>query len=118
MKNLKDISIFVIGTGSIGRRHITNLSNLVKTVNVFSYRKIESINGPKNISFINDINRGIDESDALVIANRTDQHVETAIKGASKNKFIFIEKPLSNSMKQLNITAKGIFYKQVNSINF
>ena len=30
------------------------------------------------------MNQGIDESDALVIANRTDQHVETAIKGASK----------------------------------
>ena len=43
----------------------------------------------------------------MILANPTSEHINYAIKGASNKINIYIEKPLSNSLKKLNFFRKN-----------
>ena len=96
------MKILVIGTGSIGKRHIINLLKLGCSVGAYSYRneKDKSLVS-MGVSFEKDINLAIKNPtyDAVVIANKSHQHIQVAKIAAENKKHIFIEKPLSNNMK-------------------
>ena len=96
-----DISILIIGNGSIGIRHAKNLLKIVKEVKIFSNRffRGEELEKIENVIYIKDLYKGIDSSDGIVIANRTDKHLEILNYALRKKKNIFIEKPISNSMR-------------------
>ncbi len=100
---MKDISILIIGNGSIGSRHAENLLNIVKEVKIFSSRflKGEKIKKVKNIIYVKDLYKEIDSADGIVIANRTDKHLEILNYALRKKKNIFIEKPISHNMKYI-----------------
>lgn len=103
------MKILVVGTGSIGQRHIHNLRTLGVDVLAYSYRRasIGGINNalPPDVTWIDDWQHAIDTADiqAVVLANRTDLHVEVALAAAQRGLALFIEKPLSN---RLNDTDK------------
>lgn len=92
--------VLVVGTGSIGSRHIANLLTLGADVLTYSYRR-----EPRSEPWRDDV-RAFDrledalaaEPDAIVVANRTDQHVDVALLGAQEGRALFIEKPLSHSL--------------------
>src|SRR5437016_3345212 len=95
--------ILVVGTGSVGRRHITNLLELRADVFAFSYRReanntaIDSM--PPSVTLVDDLDDALGgDCDAVVIANRTDLHISVALAGARNGKALFIEKPLAASM--------------------
>ena len=99
----------VVGTGSIGTRHINNLIKLGINVKAFSYRdsKITSFYDNKKISYLSTIEDALsEESDFVVIANTTEKHIEIALKAAFLSKHIYIEKPLSNSLRGLDELIK------------
>ena len=92
--------VLVVGTGSIGSRHIANLLTLGADVLTFSYRS-----EPRSEPWLEHVRvfQRLDEAfaaepDAIVIANRTDQHVDVAVRGAREGRALFIEKPLSHSL--------------------
>lgn len=97
--------ILVVGTGSIGQRHIKNLLEMGVQVSAFSYRQSTSL--PHHLQekvFLYDdlqvaLNSGVD---AVVIANSTDKHIEVALKAAELCKHLYIEKPISNSLFELD----------------
>lgn len=95
----------VLGTGSIGQRHISNLLDCGVEVTAYSYRKAvlpESL--LTNVSYLDDLNEGSYSGfDAVIIANRTDLHITSALEAMSQVKSIFIEKPLG-------VTLHGIDY--------
>ena len=92
--------IVVIGTGSVGRRHIENLSRLGATVGAFSYRGVERQAELPSVRFFNHLAEVWDFApDAVVVANSTDRHVEVALEAAQAGCHLFIEKPLSNSLR-------------------
>lgn len=95
--------IFVIGQGSIGKRHIFNLKALSQEVSVFSYRRSEGKNYEylENINYVNSLTEGLSNSDAVIICNRTDQHIATALEAAKNKKHILVEKPLSNNLNDV-----------------
>lgn len=98
----KDIKVCVVGTGSIGARHIENLLALKTSVSAYSYRaeRAEALSKKYGIQVFPSVNSAFDsEPDAVIICNRTDQHMETAIAAAERGIHIYIEKPLSNTMK-------------------
>ncbi len=101
---MKSKNVFVVGQGSIGKRHIQNLMLLKQKVYVFSYRKsmFHNYEHLKNVIYVDSIEEGIDKSDALVICNRTDQHIDIAIKAAKSKKHILVEKPISNNLSKVN----------------
>ena len=92
--------ILIVGGGSIGIRHARNLIKLVKEVKIFSYRFFNnnSIQKLDNVSYVKDLHKAIKSSDGIIIANRTDLHLEVAKYALKNKKHIFIEKPLSHSM--------------------
>ena len=92
--------VLVAGTGSIGSRHIENLLSLGADVLTYSYRR-----EPRSETWRDRVRvfQRLDdafaaEPDAIVVANRTDQHLDVALRGAREGRALFIEKPLSHSL--------------------
>lgn len=93
--------VLVVGTGSIGRRHISNLSSLGVDVSAFSYRAAEGTMGASQLGVpvLTDLANALNgDFDAVVVANRTDLHMEVALLAARGKKHLFLEKPLSLSL--------------------
>lgn len=99
------MKVLVVGTGSIGQRHINNLRTLGVEVFAYSYRRSQAIptNEPKStdIQWVDDWRQAltIDGLQAVVVANRTDLHIEVALAAVEKGLAVFIEKPLSNRLE-------------------
>lgn len=101
-KDKKKLKVLVIGAGSVGQRHIENLLSLGIEVSVFRYRSnlVDELARHYNINVFRSFNKAIDSmQDAVVIANRTDQHVSTALPAAERGLHLFIEKPLSHNLE-------------------
>ncbi len=93
-------NVLVVGTGSIGARHIANLLSLGENVSTYSYRR-EARTEPwrENVRSFDHLDAAFAAApDAIVIANRTDQHLDIALRGARDGRALFIEKPLSHSL--------------------
>lgn len=80
--------ILIIGFGSIGARHYNNLKKLGYRPDVFDPLKKEYSE-----------KRNLSEYDIVFVCNPTSLHVKTALEAAKANCNLFIEKPLSNSLK-------------------
>lgn len=98
----------VVGTGSIGRRHISNLLHLGVEVAAYSYRGIslgvQSLD--RCVALLEHWSNGLSEEfDAVVVANSTEQHVEVALQAARMGKAIYIEKPISVSLAETDELA-------------
>ncbi len=112
MKN--NIKILFFGLGSIGQRHLVNLSKILKKkVDFYAYRdesrkltikkgksitydleKKYKIKLIKNINVIKNKN-----VDIIFVTNPSSLHLKTVLKLKQlKNKYIFIEKPLDSSL--------------------
>lgn len=95
--------VLVVGTGSIGRRHIANLLALGARVWACSQRAAAGGAPPAALSagaaLVADWEALLPEVDAVVVANRTDQHVPVALKAARAGRALFIEKPLSADLR-------------------
>ena len=98
--------VLVVGTGSIGKRHIRNLLGLGAEVAAFRYRSGAAASAdplPPGVSLVERLDQAlVGPWDAVVIANSTDQHIPIALSAANNGKHLFIEKPLSNSLRGVN----------------
>ena len=91
----------MVGTGSIARRHISNLLSMGCEVVVFSQSRSEDFIKVNDctIKITKDFEAALSEHfDGVVIANQTHLHIDKALTAAKKNKNIFLEKPISNSI--------------------
>ena len=105
----------VIGCGSIGRRHVSNLiassrieSVIVCTRNQDCLKDIDAGDKVETIASLETV-----EADFAIIANDTDKHLETALRLAGMGMDLFIEKPLSHNTDNIDLLkdmaeAKGI----------
>jgi predicted dehydrogenase len=97
--------VLVVGTGSIGKRHIANLLALGARVSAFSYRAAAGAELPTSVFDDPRVRCAPDlaqalagDVDAVVVANRTDQHLAVALQAARLGKHLFLEKPLAVSL--------------------
>lgn len=91
--------ILVCGTGSIGKRHISNLLDLGANLCVWR-------NQPKlldeiaekypSISLFTELSEAIEEASAVVVATATDQHLPIARQVLESKRPLFLEKPISH----------------------
>ena len=95
----------VVGFGSIGHRHAKNLINLGYN-NIYIFRTFK--NKIKNAKIFSNFNKALNQKNynLMILANPTSEHINYAIKGAKKKINIYIEKPLSNSFKGVNLLKK------------
>ena len=101
------MKILVVGYGSIGKRHVTNLlGNTKAEIIICTKRKNLKFSG-KNVKVINSLDKALKENPTIgFITNETAYHISTAIKLARAGLDLFIEKPLSNSTKGIKILEK------------
>lgn len=94
----------VIGYGSIGRRHIENLSSLKNIeIIVCTKRKYDKFLKQKKCKIYTSIEDCIKENPKFaIIANETRFHIRTALYLARAGIHLLIEKPLSYSLKGTN----------------
>lgn len=104
------MNVLVVGYGSIGRRHIRNLSKMEPIDEIIVYTKIQNAFEAlceKKISFLDASILGLDtvtdryKVDFAIIANETYKHIDTAIILARKGIHLFIEKPLSHNLEKV-----------------
>ena len=95
------MKVVVVGYGSAGKRHVENLAKIpnVKII-ILTKNKIEEKSS--KIKIFNSINECIKEKpDAVIISNETSNHISYAIKFANAGINLFVEKQLSNSLKNI-----------------
>ena len=94
----------VIGYGSIGKRHIENLSQISNNqIIVCTNRKSDSFLKKNKCKIVSSIESGIKEKpDFAIISNVTNLHLSTALKLANAGIHFLCEKPLSNNLKNIS----------------
>jgi len=98
------LKALVIGYGSIGKRHIKNLS-LFKNIEILvvTQKKLDPFLKKHNCKIFQSIQKSLSEKpDFGIISNVSNQHLKSAILLAKNGIHIFIEKPLSNSLANVN----------------
>jgi predicted dehydrogenase len=93
------LKFLIVGFGSIGKRHFDNLSQIGGVeVSVLSRRPI-ALPGAR---VYDSLAQALDEEfNAVFITNETALHIPTAIAFAERGRHLFIEKPLSDSLKDV-----------------
>jgi len=109
--------VLVVGAGSIGSRHIRNLLSLGAVVSVYRYRQ-DKANEVKrlgaNIALFTSLEEALaSDVQAVVIANRPDQHIPVALAAAKRGLHLFIEKPLSSNMAALDQLHQIVLQKEL-----
>lgn len=98
------MKILICGLGSIGKRHAKNLVHLKRhDLIFFRERNLELTDKKlKTKKVFYSLNEALKEKPNIAfICNTTEKHVDTAITCAKKGCHLFIEKPLSNSLKKI-----------------
>lgn len=118
-----DYKIAILGFGSIGKRHLSNLSKLLTDRNLKYKIDIIRRNAQDSLEeqYENLINHVYSENDeilefydAIFITNPTHLHYDSIIKFSKLTRSMFIEKPLFDRtdlvIENLNIDQDKIFY--------
>jgi len=109
----KNNKILIIGFGSIGERHYHNLIKLgYKHLSVYDVNKKNILNNKHPIFSLNNLK----DFDIVFICSPNHIHVKHALIAARAGCHLFIEKPLSHSMKNISQLIKLI--KQQKIIDF
>ncbi len=94
--------IIIIGGGSIGKRHATNLTTLGTDVSVFDVNQtlLKTICADNNWNPVFDLDLTLDQNrfDAAIICTPNHLHIPYAQKAVDAGLHIFVEKPFSHTM--------------------
>ena len=94
--------ILVVGYGSIGKRHVENLLSISNLEVIVCTKRNDVGKLKKHAKVYSTIKQCLEEKpDIGIISNETSLHVPTAIKLAEAGLDLFLEKPLSNSLKDV-----------------
>ena len=109
------MKILVVGYGSIGKRHVNNLSSLLTSkILVCTNREYDKFLKKKDCKIFKSLKKSIVEKPkAALITNVTSEHVETAINLANAGINLFIEKPLSNSFSNVKKLIRVVKKKKI-----
>ena len=104
-------SIVIVGFGSIGRRHYDNLKTLgYENISLFDL----DISKTKGANSLKDLNiKELKKFDIAFVCTPNSEHVEAALKCAQAGLHLFIEKPLSHSLKNVKRLAQMVREKKL-----
>ena len=111
------MEVLVAGTGSIGKRHCQNVLALGHEVWAYSYRAQQGLTIAGLPEGVHPCNSLAEDSlrrfDAIVIANKTSQHIALAQAAAALGTPFFIEKPLGQSLAGVGALMKEVERKNI-----
>jgi predicted dehydrogenase len=103
-KSVSDLSIAVVGFGSIGNRHLENLGRLGVTRRTIVRRATganSAFDPPPGVAVVHSAGEAIRHGlDAAIICNPTAMHVDTATEYLSAGVAVLIEKPVSHRLEE------------------
>lgn len=100
----KTIKILIIGFGSIGQRHYRNLLGL-GYANLYVYDVV--VIKDKQINTVDEISQLVlEQFDVVFVCSPNDLHIQHALKTVSAGCHIFIEKPLSHNLNNIEKLEK------------
>lgn len=95
------MKFLIAGLGSIGRQHLRNLVSLGER-DIILYRTHKSTlpdDELEDFPVVTDLESGLSqEPDAVIVANPTSMHLDTALPAARAGCHLLLEKPVSHSM--------------------
>lgn len=101
------MKVLVVGCGSIGKRHIRNLTglNIVEDILIFTKNAqcLDNFEDKKKLKIVNALAFNDIKVDFAIIGNETNKHIDTAIFLAERGIHLFIEKPLSHNLDKAEI---------------
>jgi predicted dehydrogenase len=104
------MKFLIIGMGSIGRRHLSNLSSLYpkSTIFVYDINSTQAKNIIKKTSFqlLNSKDLWNISYDCVFVCTPPSTHVDWAIRSLTEGNHVFIEKPISSNSKGLSKLQK------------
>jgi predicted dehydrogenase len=119
----------MIGLGSIGQRHVRNISKIIQDVEFIAYRKRGlnitfsddlkirehvKLEEEYNIRSFNDLDIALEQKPAIVfVTNISSEHIACAIKAAEAGCDIFIEKPLACDLNNIERLEKIVKAKKL-----
>ena len=108
-------TILIVGFGSIGKRHLENILKLTNSkVVILTKRKRLLRLQKKGVIVVNSLQEALlHKPDIGFVTNETSLHVDIATKLVNHGMHIFLEKPLSNSMKGVQKLDKIIKEKKL-----
>jgi predicted dehydrogenase len=105
------MKFLIAGLGSIGRRHLRNLIALGETdiVLLRSHRATLSDEELAGYPVETDLAEALQKHrpEAVIVANPTSLHLDTAIPAAEAGCHILLEKPVSHSLERLDVLQKA-----------
>lgn len=118
------LDVLFVGLGSIGQRHLQNLKTIMgEEVNLSAFRSInhnlviqngnckqvDSIENSYNIKCYDNLTEALQQHpDIVFITNPSSKHVETALLASDFGCHLFIEKPLGDSLDNVDELHKKI----------
>lgn len=100
------MKFLVVGCGSIGRRHIQNLRNIssgeILACDLDS-KRLDYIKEKHNITVFSDLDQAFSKNpDVVFVCTPPSSHIPIAIKTVKNNAHVFIEKPMSNTLDEID----------------
>jgi len=111
-KLLSQLRVLVVGLGSIGVRHLTNLHRLgCGYVGAFRSlkRPLHKSIDLTGVALYDDFDVALRQGyDAVVVCNPTSLHIEYALRAAEVGCHLYIEKPISNSLEKTDVLLEMV----------
>jgi predicted dehydrogenase len=99
------MKVLVVGCGSIGRRHISNLieSDRVESIILYTQNKscLDGLDDRGKTSTVSSLDSV--KADFAIISNDTCKHIDTALQLSDRGMHLFIEKPLSHNLDKVYV---------------
>lgn len=126
------MKVLFVGLGSIGQRHLRNFKEISNdTDEIYAFRKtnnnlviidgdakkVDSLEEFYGINCVSSLKEGLElKPDIVFITNPSSFHLDIAIQAAESNCNLFIEKPLSNSLKDIKRLKNILEEKELTAI--
>jgi predicted dehydrogenase len=111
------MEFLVIGCGSIGERHIKNLKSLSMTDIIacdIREERLRLMERKYSVETYNDVEKALDQPvSAVLVCTPTSTHIPIALSAANRGQHLFIEKPLSHSLDDLDKLIRTVRDKEL-----
>jgi predicted dehydrogenase len=93
------MKVLIIGLGSIAKKHISSLIELIPDVKIYAFRSVKNSANVLDVTNIYDFNDAPNDVDFIIISNPTSLHANTIEQILNFNAPIFIEKPIFDKIE-------------------